>query len=180
MPIAPRKRVADEKVHVGFGWNGSVIRSAVPVQNQPTAFVKNLIWRVQNNYCTAREIAQVIAAEKTILQALFPDVALSMWLKLDRYFLWPSAPSGSSAMTSVICRGAAMPPWIDDANAWEKHLTEAESYRGERPHLEYVLCGGQEYDVLPGEAFPAAIRRVFKTHGDPQTAAILSGISGER
>jgi hypothetical protein len=69
--------------------------------------------------------------------------------------------------------GRGFPLWTRDTNAWQSLVREAETHRGDRPHLEYVLLNGVEYDVLPNEQYPKAIQRVLRAHGTPKDQAML-------
>lgn len=162
MPIRPRASApaVPTRSHVGFGWDGSLIMSAVRVDNPPTRLVERLVRMTVQSFLSPADVVQLVALEGPGLQRVMGLECVARWSELDRFHLWPLAPSGKPSEEVIRCMGKGRPLWLDDPNAWGAMVAEAERFREERPCHEYVRYKGTDHPVRPGEKYSDAVFRV--------------------
>ena len=130
-----RRAKAPTRDHVGFGWDGSLIRSEVPIDNQPTNFVRFLTRKVCDEFQSPMQAVNLIACERPEVRQVFSMRSMDQWGELHRFWQWPLAWTSRSIEATVKYLGRPHGLWSSDPNAWEKMVRRACHARGERlPH----------------------------------------------
>lgn len=130
----PRQRSAAKnqpEMFEGLNWDGSMLRSEIPIDNAPTRLVRSLIARVRDDCLSPRQIVDLIALEAPKLRLVFSPACMDQWQMLDHFWHWPAAQTSRASETAVKHGGRRNPAWLSDPYAWNQAVKRACDIHGD-------------------------------------------------
>lgn len=131
MAIGRRKPPAGDPPpgHVGFGWDGGLILSSIPIENKPTRLYVQLRGEVVTEMLAPADVIYRLRDAEKALAGCFSVDAIQSWSQLVRFDQWPNA-AASRPLESAIRSFGGRFPWLSDPYAWTRRCEDAARRHG--------------------------------------------------
>ena len=122
------KSAKQDKPYFGFSAEGALFRSAAPIDNQTTNFLRWLVGEIEDEYLSPAD-ARFLVLREVHGRDAFRETTLAKWETLDRFWQWPCAHGCTGAEEFVRSfRGTRQ--GLTDEWAWTKKCDAAEAKHG--------------------------------------------------